>query len=357
MQITELPVRGYERVLRADDEPTGLHAFIAVHSTALGPAVGGCRVWPYRSADEALRDVLRLSKGMTYKSALAETGLGGGKAVIIGDARAVKTPALLRAMGRFVAKLDGRYIAAEDVGTTTDDMTTMKEVTPFVAGLPVEGGGSGNPAPLTAFGCFRGLIATVEERFGSRDLEGLCVAVQGLGQVGMRLSEMLYAEGATLIVSDVVAERTEEAERRFGARRVSPGEIFDVTCDVLAPCGLGGILDDETIPRLRCAAVAGAANNQLRDARHADGLLARNILYAPDFVINAGGIIGIALELAGRRSRGGPDRGERARTKILGIPKVLREIYRISREQRISTDRAATELADRRLSAGSIASS
>lgn len=344
MKITPVSVPGYEKVVEAVDPGSGLHAFIAVHSTVLGPALGGMRMWPFATRDEALTDVLRLAKGMTYKSAVAETGLGGGKSVIIGDSRKSKTPELIRAMGRFVDSLEGRYITAEDVGTTTDDMVMLASVTRWVTGLPREKGGSGNPAPSTALGTFLGLKATVAERFGKKDIRGMTVAVQGLGQVGMRLAEMLHADGAKLIAADIARERVDDAVKRLGATACTDAEIFGAAADVLAPCALGGVLNDETIPRLKCGAIAGCANNQLLESRHGDELARRGILYAPDFVINAGGIINVSLEL----EPGGYD-PEKASRKIQNIPRALSRIYEIAKREKLGTHLAADHLAEERL--------
>jgi leucine dehydrogenase len=344
MRVTDVLVPGFERVVRADDEVTGLRAFIAVHSTALGRASGGCRMWPFDSDDEALTDVLRLARGMTYKSALAETGLGGGKSVIIADPHRDKKPQLITAMGRFVDRLEGRYIAAEDVGTTSDDMLLMRAVTRFVAGLPVERGGAGNPAPMTALGCFLGLKATVEERFRTSSLRGVRVAVQGLGQVGSRLAGMLALEGARLIVADAVTDRVVDAVLRFGAQSASTADILAADCDVLAPCALGGVIDDRALPRLRCGAIAGAANNQLAEPRHAELLQQRGILYAPDFVINAGGIISVGLEIGGAVHS-----TDDALIRVRAIPQRLREVYKLARDHGVSTHAAAERMAELRL--------
>jgi leucine dehydrogenase len=249
-------------------------------------------------------------------------------------------------MGRFVDSLDGRYITAEDVGTTTDDMVTIAGVTRWVTGLPREKGGSGNPAPSTALGTYLGLKATVEERFGASSLKGMTVAVQGLGQVGMRLAEMLHADGAKLVAADITRERVDDALMRFNATVCTDAEIFGVKCDVFAPCALGAILNDETIPRLRCGAVAGCSNNQLHESRHGDDLKRRGILYAPDFVINAGGIINVSLEL----EPGGYDPEKSAR-KIQNIPRALKSIYEIAKHEDVGTHVAADRLAEMRLKA------
>ena len=283
----------HEHVSFIADRATGLRAIIAIHNTALGPAMGGCRMWPYRTEAEALADALRLSRGMTYKCALAGLAYGGGKAVIIGDARADKTPALLRAMGRAVDALGGRYITAEDVGTTVRDMDRLREVTAHARGVSH---GTGNPSPATAWGVYAGIRAAVAHRTGRADVAGLTVAVQGLGNVGRTLATYLARDGARLVVADIDAHARDWATAALGAEAVEPDRLIEVEADVFAPCALGAVINDETVPRLRAGIVAGAANNQLAAPRHGDALAARGILYAPDYVINAGGVIDIAAE-------------------------------------------------------------
>ncbi|MGF7173786.1 Leu/Phe/Val dehydrogenase [Azospirillum doebereinerae] len=283
----------HEQVVFVNEPSVGLKAIVAIHNTSRGPAFGGCRMHPYASEEEAVRDVLRLSRGMTYKAAITRLPYGGGKSVIIGDPARDKTPELLRAMGRAVATLQGRYIMADDVGTTVRDMEVIRTVTPYAAGLP---DASGEPCPATAYGVFQGLLATAAHRFGRSDLEGMSVAVQGLGSVGFRLCRYLHAAGAALTVSDVREDRMAEAAARFGARTVAASEILFAEADVLSPNALGAVFDDATIPRLRCKAVCGAANNQLADEGHGLALHRRGILYAPDFVVSAGGLIDVAHE-------------------------------------------------------------
>lgn len=282
------------------DAETGLKCFIAIHSTALGPAWGGCRMWPYASESEAIRDVLRLSRGMSYKNAMAGLAYGGGKAVIIGDPRHDKSPALFEAFGRAVDTLGGRYITAEDVGTSVDDMLAVARATEHVGGIPKspEAGGyhGGDPSPKTAYGVFEGMRAAVEVGLGKQSLSGLTVAVQGVGNVGYNLCRHLHEAGARLMVADLNHENVARAEREFGAKPVPPEEIFTVPADVLAPCALGGILNAKTIPGLSAKVVAGAANNQLATASDGERLHRRGILYAPDYVVNAGGIISVAAE-------------------------------------------------------------
>jgi leucine dehydrogenase len=280
----------HETVAFGSDAASGLRAIIAIHNTNLGPALGGCRMWPYASEDEAVRDVLRLSRGMTYKAAMAGLPYGGGKAVIIGNPRRDKSEALLRAMGRFVDSLGGRYHTAEDVGTTVEDMDILRKETACAHGFS---SASGDPSPATAYGVYMGLRAAVSFGLGRSDLRGLTVAVQGLGNVGTRLCRYLADEGARLIVTDINAEAVDRAVRAFGATPVAPDAIHRAEADVFAPCALGAILNDRTIPELGAHIVAGAANNQLAEPRHDRMLKDRAVLYAPDYVINAGGMIDI----------------------------------------------------------------
>ncbi|HMS15647.1 MAG TPA: Glu/Leu/Phe/Val dehydrogenase dimerization domain-containing protein [Planctomycetota bacterium] len=352
MKITEIEVAGYERVARAEDAESGLLAYIAVHSTALGPAIGGTRIWKYESDEAALRDVLRLSMGMTYKSAVAETGLGGGKSVVVLRDGAKKSPELLRAMAAFVHRFEGSYFAAEDVGSTPEDLVVMREITPYVVALPVSHGGSGNPSPFTAWGVFRGIQACVSRAYGSDDLKGLHVAVQGLGSVGTFLCEHLHRAGAQLTVADVRESSAQAARERFGATVVAPDVILQMPCDVLAPCALGAVINDRTLPELRCRVVAGAANNQLDRDEHGDLLRKRGIVYAPDFVINAGGIINIAVELSpsGYQEAAALERCSR-------IYDVIARVLQEADDQEISTHQAAVDLAKRRVAASARTSS
>ena len=286
----------HELVAFGCDPESGLRAIVAIHNTNLGPALGGCRMWPYASDEAALADVLRLSRGMTYKAALAGLPYGGGKSVILGNPKTQKTEALLRAMGRFVHSLGGRYHTAEDVGTTVGDMDVLRRETPYAHGFSAA---SGDPSPATAYGVFMGIRAAVRFRRGSDDLRGLTVAVQGLGSVGKRLSRYLADAGARLVVADIDEALVRNAVRDYGATPVTPGDIHRAKADVFAPCALGAILNDKTIPELGAAIVAGAANNQLAEARHGAALKARGVLYAPDYVVNAGGLIDIHVGEAG----------------------------------------------------------
>ncbi len=341
MQITELSILGYERVVEALDPASGLHAFIAVHDTTLGPALGGLRAWKYTDREAALWDVLRLAKGMTYKSAVASTGLGGGKSVIMLPANG-KTPELFRAMGRVIESMGGLYITAEDVGTSIADLEQVRLETRHVTGLSRDGGSSGNPSPYTSRGVFLGLKATLKARTGSDALAGRHIAIQGAGAVARHLIDFLVAEGAKITVCDVAKSALDLVRAVHPqVNIVSPESIFDVEADLLAPCALGGILDDNTIPRLRVKAIAGAANNQLKEPRHGAALVARGILYAPDYVINAGGIINVSCELLPEGYN-----ESRSLTKIDRIPEALTEIFTIAERQGISPAVAADHLAE-----------
>ncbi len=294
----------HEQVVFCSDAESGLRAIIAVHDTTLGPSLGGCRMFPYASDGDALRDVLRLSRGMTYKSALAGLPLGGGKSVIIGNPRTDKSEALLRAMGRNVERLGGRYIVAEDSGTGVPDIKTMALETAHVSGIHEKTTGSGgtrsgDPSPSTAYGVFVGLQAAVRHRLHRTDLEGLTVAIQGVGSVGGHLARCLREAGARLWVTDIDPEQVRRVADAVGATPVGVDEIFDLDVDVFAPCALGAVLNDDTIARLTCPVIAGAANNQLAEPRHGQTLSDRGILYAPDYVINAGGVIDVYYERVG----------------------------------------------------------
>lgn len=324
------------------DPPSGLRAIVAIHSTALGPALGGTRFYPFPTEEDALRDVLRLAKGMTYKAAAAGLDLGGGKAVIIGDPRRLKSEELLRAYGRFIESLGGRYITAEDVGTAGEDMDVVRRETRWVTGVSERLGGSGDPSPVTAWGVFQGLKACAEEALGQRDLEGLHVVIQGVGKVGYHLARHLVEAEAQVTVSDVDVDAVGRAVRSLGVETVDSDKAHAVECDIFAPCALGGVIRDDTIPELKCKVVAGAANNQLERPEHGDALSEQGILYAPDFVINAGGLINVADELQGY------DR-ERAMARVEGIYRALREVFRRARTEGIATVRAAERLAEERI--------
>ena len=335
----------HEQVVFVSDDKSGLKAIIAVHNSNLGPALGGCRMWPYASEEEAVRDVLRLSRGMTYKSAMARLKLGGGKSVIIGNPRTDKTPALLAAFARALEQLNGRYIAAEDSGTSVADMKYMTQFTRHVAGIhdkpSDEGTRSGDPSPATAYGTFVGIQTAVEERLGRDSLEGLRVAVQGVGNVGFDLARQLGEAGVKLWVTDIHREPLVQAGKELGATVVAPEEIFGLDVDVFAPCALGAILNDSTIPQLKAKIVAGAANNQLAEPRHGLELMKRGILYAPDYVINAGGIIDVYHE------RIGFERAALIR-HIEGIRDNLMEVFERAREEERPTAEVADAIAEER---------
>src|SRR5918992_3426638 len=327
---------GHEQIVFCSDDQSGLRAIIAIHSTALGPALGGTRFYAYRNEEDALVDVLRLAKGMTYKAAAAGLDLGGGKAVIIGDPRRIKTEELLRAYGRFVETLGGRYITAEDVGTALEDMDVVRRESRWVTGCSHTYGGSGDPSPVTAYGVLQGIKACVLEVFGKADLVGRTVAVQGVGKVGHALCGYLVEQGADVKVADADVDNLARAVSDFGVETAPLDDLHKLEVDVFAPCALGAFINDDTISQFRCKIIAGAANNQLASVEHGDKLMDLGILYAPDFVINAGGLINVEDELRGY------DR-ERAMKRVEGIYKQLQRIFALSRERGISTARAAME--------------
>ena len=329
----------HEKVLFARDSTIGYRAIIAVHSTVLGPAVGGTRFWNYASEEEALTDVLRLSRGMTYKNALPGLPLGGGKAVIIGDAKNLDREAIFRAHGRFVEALGGSFVTAEDVGTSPSDMEIMRAETSHVAGLL---SGAGDPSPFTARGVFRAIQASAKFVRNSEDLSGVTVAIQGCGQVGYYLAKNLHAAGAKLIVSDVAPQKTLRFVEEFNALAVQPDDIIGMTADIFAPCALGGVLNDRTIPRLRAQIVAGAANNQLLEDQHGDMLKNRGILYVPDYAGNAGGVFSGCIELLGWKR-------DQALNKVDEIYDTILGILELARAEDISTNNAADRIAENRL--------
>jgi len=340
MEITEKVVSTHEQVLIGREAASGYHGIIAIHSTALGPAVGGTRFWHYETEADALTDALRLSHGMTYKNALAGLPLGGGKSIIIGDNKRPDRDALLRAHGRFVETLKGRYITAEDVGTSPADMEIVRLETQHVAGLL---GRSGDPSPFTARGVFRAIQASTRFLRDTDNLSGVTVALQGCGHVGYNLAKLLHEAGAKLIVSDVNESSVSRAVDEFAAKRVETSEIFGVDANVFAPCALGGVLNDQTIPELKVQIVAGAANNQLLEERHGTMLRERNILYAPDYVANAGGILNGCVELLGWQA-------EHALNKVDEIYDTVLRIFESAKAEGITTNKAADRLAEERLS-------
>lgn len=331
-----------EGLLFCRDEATGLRAIIAIHDTTLGPALGGCRMWPYATEEEAVTDVLRLARGMTYKAAMSGLDLGGGKSVILGDPHRDKSEALFRSFGRCVETLGGRYIVAEDVGTSPEDMESIRSETSHVVGVGVGRGGSGDPSPFTALGVLAGMRACAEEVFGSPSLKGLTVAVQGLGHVGYALCRLLHDEGARLVVTDLHPDAAARAARELGAKPVETDEILSVPCDVFAPCALGGVVNDATLPLLDCSIVAGSANNVLAEGRHGEELAERGILYAPDYVTNAGGLINVSCELEGYDE-------EKARERVARIYDSVKNVIEISERDGVPTNVAADGLALERL--------
>ncbi len=332
----------YEQLLFCQDEASGLKAIIALHDTTLGPALGGTRMWTYHSEEAAIEDALRLAKGMTYKNAAAGLNLGGGKTVIIGDPKKDKNEAMFRAFGRFIQGLNGRYITAEDVGTTVEDMDLIYEETNFVTGISQASGSSGNPSPVTAYGCYVGMKAAAKEAFGSDSLEGKVVAVQGVGNVSFELCRYLHEEGASLIVTDINRDSVNRAVTAFDAKAVDPDDIYSVDADIFSPCALGAIINDQTIPQLKAKVIAGSANNQLQDPQHGDLIHEMGIVYAPDYVINAGGVINVADELYGYNR-------ERALKRVETIYQNVAKVIEISKRDHIPTYLAADRMAEERI--------
>jgi leucine dehydrogenase len=332
---------GHEQLVICNDTSAGYRGIIAIHSTTLGPALGGTRFWNYANDEEAIVDALRLARGMTYKNAVAGLNLGGGKSVIIGNNKTTDREMIFRAHGRFVESLGGRYITAEDVGTSTADMDYVHMETKNVTGLA---GRSGDPSPVTAHGVFRAIQASAKERWGSDDLNGRTITVQGAGHVGYFLSKELHEAGAKLIVTDIDAERVKAVVSEFGARAVSPDENYSVQADIFAPCALGGIINDKTIPQLKVEIVSGAANNVLLEERHGEVLDQKGILYAPDYVANAGGVINVYSELAGWSSA-------RAFRKADEIYDTVLKVFKIAKTDKVPTYVAADRLAEQRIAA------
>lgn len=335
MALFDLPdFENHEQVVFCSDKDSGLRAIIAIHNTKLGPAVGGCRLWNYASDEEALVDVLRLSKGMTYKNALAGLTMGGGKSVIIGDPEKIKSEQLFKAFGQALERLNGRYLSAEDVNITTHDIAIANSVTQFVTGTE---GKSGNPAPFTALGTFLGIKASVKHKLNKDNLNNVTVAVQGLGSVGYQLCRHLYQAGAKLIITDINQESLDNAAQEFNAKIVDLNEIYDQDVDVYAPCALGATINDDTLTRLKAVIVAGCANNQLAESRHDQALFDQGILYAPDYVINAGGIINVSFE----------DNYDvkKSTQKVEEIYQTLLNIYQQSADKNIATGVIADNMA------------
>jgi len=338
----QLSFDNHEQVVFCNDKDTGLKAIIGIHNSVLGPALGGTRMWNYNSEWDALNDVLRLSRGMTFKSAITGLNLGGGKAVIIGDAKTQKTPELMRKFGEFVHSLSGKYITAEDVGMDTEDMDTVREVTPYVTGISESKGGAGNPSPITAYGVFMGMKAAAKYKFGNDDLDGKKVLVQGIGHVGEALVEHLTNEGAIVFISDINPARLEEVSKKYGVK-IYTEDAYDADVDIYAPCALGATINNETIHRIKASVIAGAANNQLQD-ENTHGLLLqeRGIVYAPDFLINAGGIINVYAELEGYGK-------QEIIRKTENIYNTTLEILKTAEAQSITTHNAALKIAQQRI--------
>jgi leucine dehydrogenase len=333
-----MAAEGFEQVVFCHDAASGLRSIIAIHDTALGPALGGVRMWPYRSEEDALHDCLRLAQGMTYKAAAADVNLGGGKSVIIGDPARDKTEVLLRAHGRFIQTLGGRYIPGIDVGTEQDDLRVIAQEAERVSCI------GGDPSPMTALGVLEGIRACVRAQTGSDDLAGLRVCVQGAGHVGSSLAEQLAQAGAHVLVADIDDARADALATRLHGEPVPAGRAVEADCDVLAPCALGAVIDDETVARLRCRIVAGSANNVLAEPRHGDALEERGILYAPDYVVNAGGLVFLEEEILGHDAA-------TARERVRGVGAQVARVIEHARREGLSTARAATELAEQRLGA------
>ena len=339
-----LDTTGHEEVVFCHNKEAGLKAIIGIHNTALGPALGGLRMWPYETEDEALEDVLRLSRGMTYKAAVAGLNLGGGKAVIIGDSNTDKSEVLFRALGRFVDSLKGRYITAEDVGTDVNDMEIVFQETDYCVGVHQVHGGSGDPSPFTAYGVLQAIRACLQKRFGDEEVGKYSFAVQGVGHVGYHLARLLHEEGAKIFVSDIDGERVERVVEEFGCERVENAGIFDVDADVFSPSALGAGINHETLPRMKFKIIAGAANNQLADDSCGDELDRRGILYAPDYAANAGGLMNVSIELEGYNR-------ERAIRMTRTIYYNVSRIFEIAERDGIPTWKAADRMAEERIAA------
>jgi leucine dehydrogenase len=334
---------GHQKIVFCNDPDTGLRAIIAIHDTTLGPALGGTRMWAYKSEADALNDVLRLSKAMTYKSAVAGLNLGGGKAIIIGDARKDKSEALLRKFGRFIKNLNGEFITAEDVGTNPRDMEYIRMETQHVMGVPESIGGSGDPSPITALGVFMGIKAAVKELYGNDTLAGRSVVVQGIGHVGENLVRLLRDENAMVYVTDINEERIGQVAKKYGAQAVSNNTIFDIEADIYSPCALGATINAQTIGKLKYAIIAGSANNQLEDEQEQGRmLLEKGVLFAPDYVINAGGVINCYSELMGFSKK-------RTLQLTENIYEATRNVLRLSKAEKISTIEAANKIAEKRI--------
>lgn len=339
----QLSFDNHEQIVFCNDKDTGLKAIIGIHNTVMGPALGGTRMWNYANEWEALNDVLRLSRGMTFKSAITGLNLGGGKAVIIGDSKTDKTPEMITRFGEFVNSLSGKYITAEDVGTTTEDMDRIHEVTNFVTGISVEKGGSGNPSPVTAYGVYMGMKAAAKYQFGSDNLAGKKILVQGTGHVGETLIDYITKEGATVFVSDIHQDKMENMVSKYGAQIYTGADIYSADVDIYSPCALGATINDDTVYKIQAKVIAGAANNQLAlEAKHGQILRERGITYAPDFLINAGGIINVYAEIV-KYSK------EEAIRRTENIYNTTLEIFNFADSNNITTQQAAMQIAQNRI--------
>jgi leucine dehydrogenase len=342
MIFETLAQTGHEEVVFCHNKDAGLKAIIAIHNSVLGPALGGLRMWNYATEQDALNDVLRLSRGMTYKAAVSGLNLGGGKAVIIGDPSQDKSEALFRAFGRFVNSLNGRYITAEDVGIDVNDMEFVYKETPFVTGVHQVHGGSGDPSPFTAYGTLQGLMAALQVKFGNEDVGKYAYAVQGVGHVGMEFVKLLRERGAKVFVTDINKELVQRAVDDHGAEAVAPDQIYDVDAQVYSPCALGGTVNENTLPRLKCQVICGAANNQLANDQIGDEVMRKGILYAPDYAVNAGGLMNVSLEIDGYNR-------ERAMRMLRTIYFNLGRIFEIAERDNIPTYKAADRMAEERI--------
>lgn len=341
-QITSM---GHEQLVICYDEPTGLKAIIGIHNTVLGPALGGTRMWNYKSESEAITDALRLSRGMTFKAAISGLNIGGGKAVIIGDPKQ-KNEAFLRRFGRFIDSLGGRYITAEDVNMKTSDMEFISMETDYVTGLPEIKGGGGDPSPMTAYGTYLGMKAAAKKAYGSDSLTGKKIAVQGIGQVGKYLVEHLTKERAEVFITDIFEDKLKQVSKETGATVVDPSVIYDIDMDIYAPCALGATVNDQTLERLKCKVIAGAANNQLEDEeKHGKAVMEKGIIYAPDFLINAGGLMNVYAEFLGNYNR------EETFKNAERIYDICTEILSKSERENIPAQEAATKMAWDRIQA------
>jgi leucine dehydrogenase len=343
LSFEKLYSMGHEEVIFISEPECNLKAIIAIHNTTLGPALGGTRMWQYANEADAVEDVLRLSKGMTYKAAVSGLNLGGGKAVIIGDPKKDKSEALFSTFGRFIGSLNGRYITAEDVNITVDDIEHIYTETNFVCGVAKAHGGSGNPAPYTALGVFRGMEASLMKTHGSRSIQNKVVAIQGVGSVGLELAKIVHQHGGKILFTDINENNIKKMKEEIPtAEFVQSNDIFSVKCDIYAPCALGASINDQTLDQLKCKIVAGAANNQLKEDRHGTELKKRGILYAPDYLINAGGLMNVSIEFEGWND-------SKSRRMVDTIYDTALHIFKISEDQNIPVNKAADVLAESRI--------